>query len=500
MCRTQIHTTEGASLGADVALLAEVAARVGARIAAGEHARLDGVSQTGLTATLLHAGGVGEACAAAMVRDAHASGDLRTSGFFSVKGFLVDAVGVSHGQADRVSRLGAGMDRHPVLRAGVLEGRMCPDAVRAAAEGIASAVSDLRGAARDEARTRGEAIIASVCEVGTVADVEKVAAALIFHLDPESAARRALEAMERRELRIGRVGATAVVRMVLDTMTAAQLVTLLEARVDQWFRTGSLPENVQPTGDDDEDTRRRTLARPHLLAEAFAEIVRELLDAGAAGTRNGAPVNVSVLVSEDIHANGGPGEILIPGRGPVPLPAETVERVLCDAEVSEIHVHGLVPERSSLGQIARSDRRVRAAAAGTHVHDLDPHDLTGHCANVHCVARRFRTATRDQRAALAVRDRHCRFPGCRVDTSRCQAHHVREWERGGATCVSNLVLMCSRHHHLVHEGRWRLIARDGTDPGHPDRWRFAPPDTGYVGRDGALLAERLRRGQPAEPL
>ncbi len=510
MCPTQSPTLAGASLGQDVALLLEVTARVGARVAAGEHLELDGVSQAGLAAALLQAGAVGEACAAAAVRAAHVSGDLRASGFFSVKGFLANGVGVSTGAANRVSRLGVALEHFPRLREGALSGRMHPDSVRAAAEGISSAAADLRGAARDVARATGESIIAPVCERGTVAEVEKVAASLIFHLDPESAARRALDAMERREVCVGTVGPTAVVRMVLDTMTAAQLVTVLEARVDQWYRTGSLPEDLAPSGDEALDARRQALVRPRLLADAFAEIVRELLDRVDSGSKHGAPLNVSMLVSADIHREGGPGEILIPGRDPVPVPAETVERALCDAEVTEIHVHGLVAERSSLGQIARSDRRVRDAAARVHLDELaphdttadnlgDPHDLTGRCAHVHCVARRSRTATRDQRAALAVRDRHCRFPGCRVDSSRCEAHHVREWERGGATCLSNLILLCSRHHHLLHEGRWRLAADPALDPGHPDRWRFSAPDTGYVGRDGALLAERLRRGLPAEP-
>jgi hypothetical protein len=162
-------------------------------------------------------------------------------------------------------------------------------------------------------------------------------------------------------------------------------------------------------------------------------------------------------------------------------------------------MHGLHADRSSLGQIVRSDRKVRETAADIHPHDLDPHDLTGQCAHVHCVARRSRSATRDQRAALAVRDRHCRFPGCRVDAARCIAHHLREWEHGGATCLSNLILLCPRHHGLVHRATWRIIADPVLDPGHPERWRFFPPETGYVGRDGALLAERLRRGQPPEP-
>jgi hypothetical protein len=485
MCRTQSPAARGASLEQDVALLLEVAARVGARVSAGEHLVLDGAAQAELTASLLRAGAIGEASAAAAIRAAHVSGDLRTSGFFSVRRFLADSVGVGIGAANRVSRLGTELEHFPRLRAGVLSGRMHPDAVRAAAEGITTATADLRGSARHAARAEGESIIAPVCERGTVSDVEKAAASLVFHLDPEAAARRALDAMERRELSVGQVGATAVVRMVLDAMTAAQLVTLLEARVDQWFRTGSLPEDLAPCGDEGLDTRRQALARPRLLADAFAEIVRELLERADVGSRHGSPVHVSLLVSADIHAEGGPGEILIPGRDTVPVPAETVERVLCDAEVTEIHVHGLVAD------LVPHD--TTADLTG------DPHDLTGQCAHVHCVARRSRTATRDQRAALGVRDRHCRFPGCRVDTSRCEAHHVREWERGGATCLSNLILLCSRHHHLLHEGRWALSADPAWDPGHPGRWRFSPPEAGYLGRDGASLGERLRRGLPAEP-
>ena len=384
----------------------------------------------------------------------------------------------------------------------MLAGRICPDAARAAAEGINTATSDLRGSARSDAQARGEAIILGVCQSGTTRDVEQVAASLIFHLDPEAAARKALEALQKREVRVGTIGATAVVRMVLDAMTAARLVEVLEARVDQWFRAGALPEEDQPTGDADEDERRRSMARPRLLAEAFAELVGEMLT--DAGTKHGNPANVTVLTSADVHAAGGPGEILVPGRDPVPVPAEVVQEALCDTTITDIHVHGLHADRSSLGQIARSDRRVREAATTVHPHDLDPHDLTGHgltgqCAHVHCVARRSRSATRDQRAALAVRDRHCRFPGCTVDASRCIAHHVREWEHGGATCLSNLVLLCPRHHGLVHRAKWRIIAAPDLDPGHPERWRFFPPETGYVGRDGALLAERLRRGHPPEP-
>ncbi len=53
--------------------------------------------------------------------------------------------------------------------------------------------------------------------------------------------------------------------------------------------------------------------------------------------------------------------------------------------------------------------------------------------------------------ALTLRDGGCRVPGC-GRSRHVQAHHVEAWAEGGATRVSNLVLLCPGHHWLVHEG------------------------------------------------
>lgn len=56
---------------------------------------------------------------------------------------------------------------------------------------------------------------------------------------------------------------------------------------------------------------------------------------------------------------------------------------------------------------------------------------------------------------LRYRDDACRFPGCGRQRFT-QAHHIVWWSRGGKTDLDNLVLICSFHHRLVHEHRWRI--------------------------------------------
>ena len=58
-----------------------------------------------------------------------------------------------------------------------------------------------------------------------------------------------------------------------------------------------------------------------------------------------------------------------------------------------------------------------------------------------------------QRRAIMVRDRgRCRFPSCWRRT--CDVHHVVHFADGGVTAVDNGILLCPRHHTLVHERRF----------------------------------------------
>jgi hypothetical protein len=71
------------------------------------------------------------------------------------------------------------------------------------------------------------------------------------------------------------------------------------------------------------------------------------------------------------------------------------------------------------------------------------------------VGRRTRSIPSAMRRALMLRDHGCRFPGC-THHQFLHGHHIKHWLYGGETSVNNLVLLCSHHHHLVHEGGFTL--------------------------------------------
>jgi len=75
------------------------------------------------------------------------------------------------------------------------------------------------------------------------------------------------------------------------------------------------------------------------------------------------------------------------------------------------------------------------------------------------LGRSQRLPTWQQREMVRRRDGGCRFPGCRRNRWT-QAHHVREWDaHHGFTDYENLACLCRRHHHMVHEGGWKMIGQ-----------------------------------------
>ncbi len=140
------------------------------------------------------------------------------------------------------------------------------------------------------------------------------------------------------------------------------------------------------------------------------------------------------------------------------------------------------PNHPTGAWLGGSHIRVSAETARRAACDSATVRMTHRNGEILSVGRKTRTIPPPIRRALEFRDQGCRFPGC---TSRhCDAHHIEHWADGGETKLSNLVLLCRRHHRLLHEGGCsvRLNAQGATRffdrRGRPLQRSPAPPPIG----------------------
>jgi hypothetical protein len=92
---------------------------------------------------------------------------------------------------------------------------------------------------------------------------------------------------------------------------------------------------------------------------------------------------------------------------------------------------------------AETARRLACDASLVHIVEADGETLS--------VGNKTRTVPPALRRALQARDECCRFPGCE-NRRFLDAHHLQHWADGGKTSLDNLILLCRKHHRLLHEG------------------------------------------------
>ena len=374
-------------------------------------------------------------------------------GHVSTRRWLEASAGLSRGSAGALVARGRALhDTFVPTGEAWLAGQVSGDAVREITVGIPAALRRVTPAQRDELVPLVEATVLPVARVGTVADVRTAIERLSLAADPDGADERAMAAYDDQFLRLAQVGDGVVLSGFLVGDTAAGVVTALDQVIDGWYRTGALESGDQ--GDDARALRHRRVRRDHLQAQALAELARRSLDDGLLGTRHAQRPHVIMTVHHDEQAAFIGGHLAIPGLGEMLVGRSTAERITCDSDVTKVVT-------------ARRPQPADHLTSAVWWRDQGREVLY--------VGRSQRTAPPRLRRALQVRDGHCVFPGCRVEPSRCEAHHVREWERGGGTGVDNMALLCVRHHHAVHEGGWLITAHDDRPPGADGYWRVDPP-------------------------
>jgi hypothetical protein len=211
--------------------------------------------------------------------------------------------------------------------------------------------------------------------------------------------------------------------VVLRALDAARETLYQRARAEHAARSSD-PAAVIVI-DAEHDTPSMAQQQADALALLAESALHHALDPGAPGERYQVVVHVDAPVLADPDQ---PGQSILED-GPR-VSAETSRRLACDA--SRV--------------VMRHDEDGRVVEIGARTRTIPP----------------------ALRRALHHRDRGCRFPGCGGRVG--EGHHVRHWAAGGPTMLSNLAMLCRRHHRTVHEEGYRVERHaDGA-------FRFRRPD------------------------
>jgi len=247
-----------------------------------------------------------------------------------------------------------------------------------------------------------EARLLAVGRAGTAAQIERIVRGW-RRADRQAEVRQATRQHAER--------GTVLVRGRLTPEVGALLIRALDAaRETLYQRTRATAGVTAP----DPAMAPPTRAQQH--ADALALLAETALhheiDPGAPGERYQVVVHVDAAVLADPEQ---PGQSVLEEGGHVS--AETSRRLACDA--SRV--------------VMRHDDEGRLLEVGARTRTIPP----------------------ALRRALLHRDRSCRFPGCHARVG--EGHHVRHWAQGRPTTLGNLVQLCRRHHHAVHDEGYRVF-------------------------------------------
>jgi hypothetical protein len=245
-------------------------------------------------------------------------------------------------------------------------------------------------------------------------------------LDADGAEPRDDELRSRREITLGRErdGMTPL-HGQLDPVGAARFRTM----IDSYSAPGCSPRFREQADDSSDDSRPDDALGDDSLPETRTpgqlryDIMLGVINAGMAADESTPKSKTSIVLTlrADDYVSG-TGVAWLSGIQE-PISAKHAQVLSCDAEIRLMRLgdHG---EILSLGP-----------------------------------TRRLFTAT--QRLALTVRDGGCVWPHCTAPPAWCDAHHAIPWSQGGSTDVSNGVLLCPAHHHLLHQSDFELVMRYG---------------------------------------
>ena len=351
-------------------------------------------------------------------------GDWAAEGFGSCAEWLAWRVGLQPNAARERVRVARALAGLPQTSEAMARGEVSFSKVRALTR-VATAESE--GELLDLART------------GSAAHLERVVRAWKTLSRADEAKREEVLYRTRRFSVVPDGDGMYVVRGRLTPEVAAVLLRAVEAASDALFEAASEEERSEV------DPAQRRADALGLISERALAAGMGIADAPVSGSRADRYQVLLHVESETLTEDAEPGMSEL--EDGTRVSAETSRRLACDASVV------MVTRGKTMAQGQRAD-----PSTPSPVLDVGRRrrTVTTTPSPVLDVGRRRRTVTPRLRRALDARDRGCRFPGCGCRFT--DAHHIEHWADGGETKLSNLVLLCRRHHRRVHEGGWRICS------------------------------------------
>jgi hypothetical protein len=236
----------------------------------------------------------------------------------------------------------------------------------------------------------------------------------------------------------------------------------------EYFEDGRSDEELSEYDDDGpRGPSRGRGALPQSQADALVELARAYL-AGREGSEIAGEVNGDIPCESESTTSGESTGIETEGTQPDSR-AKDISRRSCTADHYQVTIHvdekalrGAPDEHSRSGLPIETVRRLCCDGAIVPLVENEAGKPMG-------LGRKHRVVNPSLKRALMARDRGCRFPGC-THGKWLDAHHVVHWADGGTTTPDNLVILCSSHHRLLHEGGFEIR------PGPDGEWQFRRPD------------------------
>jgi 5-methylcytosine-specific restriction endonuclease McrA len=330
-----------------------------------------------------------------LIREFDVRGGWNT-GFRSCSAWLSWRVGLDLGAARERVRVARALATLPLLAEALGRGELSYAKVRA-----------LTRVATPETEAR----LLAVGRAGTAAHVERIVRGW-RRVDRQAEARETARRHASRALHVYQdEDGMVMLRGRLEPEVGALLMQALAAARETLYQRTRTDATATPAADPPGDAPTMAQQQADALALLAETALHHGLDPGAPGERYQVVVHVDAPALTDPEQ---PGQSVLEDGARVS--AETSRRLACDA--SRV--------------VMRHDEAGRLMEIGARTRTIPP----------------------ALRRALQHRDRGCRFPGCGVRVG--QGHHLHHWAQGGPTTLSNLALLCRRHHRAVHEEGYQV--------------------------------------------